>query len=105
MRQDFRLKNTDETKEFFLKNIEQNELMSKKLNKICTTLNFIEHFLILASTVTGEILISALVSLLGIPIGIRISGIGLKICAISAEIKKNESKIKQKKRSLIKEYC
>ena len=53
MSQDFRLKNTDETKEFFLKNIEQNELMSKKLNKICTTLNFIEHFLILASTVTG----------------------------------------------------
>ena len=53
MSQSFRLKNTDETKEFFLKNIEQNELMSKKHNKICTTLNFIEHFPILASTITG----------------------------------------------------
>ena len=30
------------------KEIKQNELMSRKHKKVCTTLNFIEHFLILA---------------------------------------------------------
>ena len=32
--------------------------MSKKHKKVCTTLNYIEHFLILASTITGCIQIS-----------------------------------------------
>ena len=31
--------------------MEENELMSKKHGKVCTTLNYIEHFLILASTI------------------------------------------------------
>ena len=62
--------------------------MSGKYKKICTTLNYIEHFLILASTITGCISVSACDSLLGVPIGITSSVIGLKICAITAGIKK-----------------
>ena len=72
--------------------------MSKKHKKVCTTLNYIEHFLILASTITGCISISAFASLLGIPIGITSSAIGLKICAITAGIKKYKSIIKKKKK-------
>ena len=37
--QEFRLKNIDETRNYFLEKIEQNQLMSKKHKKICTTLN------------------------------------------------------------------
>ena len=51
--QEFRLENIDETKNYFLEEIEQNELMSKKHKKVCTTLNYIDHFLILASSITG----------------------------------------------------
>ena len=40
--------------------------MSKKRKIICTTLNYIEHFLILASTITGCISISAFAFLIGI---------------------------------------
>ena len=40
-----------------------------------TTLNYIEEFLILASTITGCILIPTFASLIGIPIGITISAI------------------------------
>ena len=43
--------------------------MSKKFEKVCTTLNYIEHFLILAFAVTGCISVSAFASLLGIPMG------------------------------------
>ena len=40
--QEFRLKNINETRNDFLEEIEQNELMSKKYKKVCTTLNYIE---------------------------------------------------------------
>ena len=53
--QEFRLKNIDETRNFFLEEIKQNELMSKKQKKLHTTRNYIEHFLILASASTGFI--------------------------------------------------
>ena len=58
--------------------------MSKEGKSVSTTLNYIEHFFILASTVTGCISISAFASLIGIPLGIASSVTGLKICAIAA---------------------
>ena len=72
--------------------------MNKKHKKICTTLDYIEHFLILVFTIIGRILISGFASLLGIPIGIMSSAIGLKICAIASGIKKYKSMIKKKKK-------
>ena len=78
--QEFRLKNMDKTRNYFLEEIFQNKLMSK-------TLIYIEHFSILASAFTGCILISAFSSLIGVSAGITSSAIGLKICAITAGIK------------------
>ena len=75
--------------------------MSKKHNKVCTTLNYIEHFLILPSTITGCVSISTFASLVGVPIGVTTSGIGLKICAITAGIKKYKPIIKKKKNKLV----
>ena len=46
--QEFRLKNIDETRNYLIEEINRNELMSKKHEKV-TSLNHIEHFLILAS--------------------------------------------------------
>ena len=86
--QKFRLKNIDQTKNYLIEEINRNELMSKKHRNICTTLNYTEHFFILGSTITGYISISAFASLFGIPVGITSSAIGLKICAITAAIKK-----------------
>ena len=87
----------DETRNYFLEEIKQNELMSKKHKKACTTLNYIEHLIILVSTITGCISIYAFASLLGILIGITSSAIGLKISAIDVGIKKYKSIIKKKK--------
>ena len=94
--QEFRLKNIDETKNCFVKEIEKNELMSKKHKKVCTTLNYIEHFFILASIIPGCTSISAFASLPDIPIGITSSAMGSKICAIAATIKKYTPIIKKK---------
>ena len=74
--------------------------MSKKHKKVFTTLNHIKHFLILSSTITGCISISAFASLAGIPIEITSSAAWLKICAITSRIKKYKSIIKKKKSKL-----
>ena len=84
MSQEFRLKNIDETRNYFLQEIKQNELMSKKHKKVCKTINYIENVLILAPAITICISITAFASLVGISIGITGSAIGLKICTTAA---------------------
>ena len=74
--QEFSLKNIDETRNYFIEEINQNKLASKKHKKVCRTLNYVEHFLILGSRITGCISISAFTSLVGIPIRITSSEIG-----------------------------
>ena len=75
--------------------------MGKQQKKVCTTLNYIEHFLNLASTISGCISISDFSSSVDIPIGITSSAIGLKVSAITAEIKNYNSIIKKKKHDKI----
>ena len=43
--QDFRLKNIDEAKNYFVKKIEQNKLVSKKRKMVCTTYRMLITFL------------------------------------------------------------
>ena len=72
--------------------------MSKKHKKVYRVLNYIYHLLIVISIITGCVSISAITSLVVIPIGIPSYAIGLKICAINAGIKKYKSIIKKKKK-------
>ena len=61
--------------------------MSNKHKSVCRVLNYIDHLLIVTSTINGFISISAFVSLVGIPLGITNSAIELNICVITAGIK------------------
>ena len=54
--------------------------------------------LVLASTATDCVSIAAFVSLVCVPVGIKGSAVGLKICAITAGIQKYKSIIKEKKK-------
>ena len=76
--QGFRLKKIGEIKNYFIKKIDQNELISKKHKKVCAVLNYNEHFLILASAITGCVSISTFASLIGISIGITSFPKGIK---------------------------
>ena len=51
--QGLRLQKMEEARNYFIKKIDQNELMSKKHKIVSTTLNYIDHFLILASAISG----------------------------------------------------
>ena len=96
--QEFRLKKMDKIRNYLTKEINQNELMSEKHKKVCRVSNYIGHSLILIYTVTGCVSISAFASLVGIPVGIARSAIGLKSYVITARIKKYQSMIKKKKK-------
>ena len=62
--------------------------MNKKYKKVCRISNYIEYLLILISTVSGCVSISAYNFLVGLPIGSTSSAIGLKISVMTAGIKK-----------------
>ena len=96
--QEFRLEKIDQIRNYLIAKINQNQLMCKKHKKACGILNYIDHSHIVISTITGCISISALASLVGIPIGITSSAIGLKISLTAARIKKHKSINKKNKK-------
>ena len=95
---EFIFRYTDETRNYLLDEIKHNDLMSEKYKKTCKYFNYVEHLLILASTVTGCVSISAFASLVCVPVGITSSAIGIHICEITAGIKNYKSIIKKKKK-------
>ena len=71
--------------------------MSKNHRKGCKFLIYIEHLLILISTVSGCVSISAFASLVDIPIGIASFTVELKVFVTTPGIEKYKSLIKKKK--------
>ena len=96
--QEFSLKKIAEIRNYFFKEINQNELTSKKHKKVYRVLNYIDLLLIVISAITGCVSISTFASYICISIGITSSSIGLKISAITVGIKKCKSIITKKKK-------
>ena len=72
--------------------------MINQNKKVCTALDYIEHFLTLVFSSTVWICISAFTSLVDISKGIMNSTKGLNICLIIARVKQYKSVIKKKNR-------
>ena len=102
---EFELEKIDETSHCLLDEINYNDLMSEKYKKTCKCLNYVEHLLILVSTITDCISISTFASLVCVLVDTTSSAVRIKICAIPAEIKKYKSIIKKKNTNMIKQYC
>ena len=98
MAYEFRLKNINQARNYFIKEMKQNESMSKRHKEVCKVLNYIKHLFILASTVTQYIPISAFASLVSIPAGLASYTVGQKFFAMTAIIKKYKSMIKKKEK-------
>ena len=61
-------------------------------------MNYVEHLLILASTFTYFVSVSAFASAVGIPEGNTSSAVELKICVIMVSVKKDKSMIKKRRK-------
>ena len=93
-----RWKNIDEIRNYFIKWINQNEVMSKKHQDVCGVLNYIVHLLYFVFIVTGCVSISTFASLVHIPVGIASSARGFKVCVIARGITKYKTIIQKKKK-------
>ena len=93
---EFRLRKFEETRSYYLDQMKHNDLMSGKYKKRCKYLNFVENLLILPSTITDYVSISKFTSLVGVPVSITSSEIGIKICGITAGIEKYKSITRKK---------
>ena len=88
----------DEMTNYLEEEIKDNELMSKNLQKVCRLLNYPKYILIFISPVSGYDSISAFTLLVENTVGITSSEMGLKICAITAAIKKHKLIIETKRK-------
>ena len=98
LNQEFRLKEIDEIRNYLTKEINRNEVISKNHKNVSRVLNYIGHSLIAISTITRCVSISAFAPLVGIPVRIRRSSIGSKICVITAGMKRYQLIIKKKRK-------
>ena len=89
--QEFRLKNRDETGNYFIEKLNQNNLSSKKQAKVFTAWNYIDHLLILVSLIIGYTSISSFATLVDIAVGIASTSVGLKFFVMTAETRKYKS--------------
>ena len=94
----FRLTKIDETRNYLLQEIKQGDLMRKKHKKVSTTLNYFKKFLMFVFYASECVSISAFASLVGIPMGIMSSTVGLWICALAAAIKSVNQLLRKKKK-------
>ena len=101
---EYRLRKTDETRIYLLDQVKQNDLRSKKHSKKRKKIEdiYAETLLILSSTITACVSIFAFASWVCVPVGITSSAVGIKVCAIVAEIKKYKSIIRKRRKSTIK---
>ena len=98
---DFSLKKIGETRNFILNEI-KHDLISENYENSFWSVNYIEHFLVFIFAVSGCVFISAFASLAVVPVGIASSAVGIRICAITAGLKKYQSIINKKGKSMIK---
>ena len=79
-------KKIHKTRSYLSEEVKHNDTMSEKPKKVCRALNYFEHFLVFVSYVSVCVSISAFASLVGVPVGVTSSAVGIKIYAITAGI-------------------
>ena len=68
--QQFRLNKINEVKDYFIAEIKERELMSKRLSKYIASFDYSDKSLIVLSVATGIIYIASFATVIGVPVGI-----------------------------------
>ena len=86
--QQFRLKKINDIKDYFVVEIKEGELMSKRLGKYISSFEYFDKSLIVLSVAAGSISIASFATALGAPVGIISASFSLTF-SISTGIIKN----------------
>ena len=81
--QQFRLNKINEIEDYFITEIKERELMSKKLSKYISLFDYFDKSLIVLSVTSGDVSVALFATVIGVPIGITSASLSLafRLCA------------------------
>ena len=97
--QQFRLNKISETEKYFIAEIKEIELMSKKLSKYISFFDYFDKSLIVLSLTIGCVSIASFATAIGAPIGITSASFSLVFSLCTGLVKKLLKPTRNKKRS------
>ena len=86
--QQFRLNKINEIKDYFVAEIKERELMSKRLSKYIASFDYFDKSLIILSVTTGSISIGSFAIVLGAPVGMASATCSLAFSISTGIVKK-----------------
>ena len=96
--QQFRLNKISEIEEYFIGEIKERELMSKKLSKYISFFDYFDKSLIVLSVVSGGSSIASFATVIGAPIGIKSASLNIAFSLCTGLVKKLLKATRNKKK-------
>ena len=97
-KQQFRLNKISEIKDYFVAEIKERELMSKRLSKYIASFDYFDKSLIVLSVTTGSISIASFATVIGAPVGMMSASCSLAFSITTGFVKKFLKTIRNKKK-------
>ena len=94
----FRLNKISKIKDYFVVEIKERELMSKRLSKYIASIDYFDKPLIVLSTTTGSISTASFATVIGAPVGIVSASFSLAFSISTGTIKKLLKATRNKKK-------
>ena len=96
--QQFRLNKINEIKDYFVAEIKERELMSKRLSKYIASFDYFDKSLIVLSVATSSISIASFATIIGAPLGIMNASCSLAVSITTGFVKKVLKTTRNKKK-------
>ena len=93
--QKFMLNKIIEIEDYFIAEIKERELMSKKLSKCISFFHYFHKSLIVLSITSGSVSIASFATVVGTPIGMASAGLSLTFSLCTGLVKKNNESNKK----------
>ena len=103
--QQFRLNKISEIRNYFVAEIKERELMSKRLSKCIAFFYYFDKSLIVLSVTTSSISIASFATVIGAPVGIIRASFSLGFSISTGLVKKLLKTTRSKKKNIIKLLC
>ena len=97
-KQQLKLNKINEIKDYFIAEIKERELMSKRLSKYIASFDYFDKSLIVLSVATGSIFIASFATVIGAPIEIMSTSCSLAFSITTGFVKKFLKTIRNKKK-------
>ena len=94
----FRLNKVNEIEKYFISEIKERELMSKRLSKYIAFCDYSDKLLVVLSVTSGSISIASFTTVIGIPVGIASVSFSLAFSSCTGLVKKLSKVTRNKKK-------